>query len=798
MNYKLKRDGALLKVVLLGVALAMSLVMFSKVWFENSYENFVPLAERTYRVHPRFTKAGVDMNPEWTTTPGGIAPAIKSYSPVVEMATRYKVFRYDAAFYVVGQSDGDDARSVICREMILADSNLLELFPRPVVGASMQEIAAATHDVLLSRSLAKALSSDGDAESMIGKMLRSNTIVISDNFTVKGIFEDFPRNSDLRNIEMIGSVELNNTFNRDDHTWTMGNEVYHSYLRLLPKVVVEQTEEAIKEMVDKNIYALYAEYIPENMSMGYYLEEIATIHPSVRSVRSTTTLLLILGFSVLSIAMLNYVLFAVTALVKRAKNIATRRCYGASTWVIYKMLISDALVTLALSLVLAVFLIFALQPNVEELTSIRYGDLFTLNLIWIVAVVSLLVVVVCGLVPAAIYSKIPLSAAFRRFKERNAKWKHALLTLQFAGAMFFISLLTILSLQYNYLLTADVGYNYDNLLYIQFERFHHDGYQGVKDEVERIVGVDQVARSAKIPYVSMSSDGVVDRENVYLFTTNFIASADKDLPSLLELRITEGRDFDAENPVDYEVLVSRSFAEEMSKFEDWSDGAVGKTMQLSYTEPSTICGVYEDFMVGNATSLENMPSVIFFNETQEGNSKILMKYLLVKVQEDTPELRAEIQRKVKEVMPDQNIEVHSYSAEFAESYSDSKKFRDLVFYAGLIVLIITLIGLVGYTRDEIERRRAEVAVRKIHGATTGEIIQIFMRDVVLLLAFGIVAGGAASYFAAGKLLEMFAYKIPLSSWIFASSAIVVVAVIASVVIFTTRKAANANPVENLS
>ncbi|MFR9585422.1 MAG: FtsX-like permease family protein, partial [Rikenellaceae bacterium] len=90
----------------------------------------------------------------------------------------------------------------------------------------------------------------------------------------------------------------------------------------------------------------------------------------------------------------------------------------------------------------------------------------------------------------------------------------------------------------------------------------------------------------------------------------------------------------------------------------------------------------------------------------------------------------------------------SYTEEVIAAYSQSKKFRNMVLYAGLIVLIITLIGLVGYTRDEIQRRRSEVAIRKIHGATTAEIIHIFMRDIVWLLAFGIVAGAATSLFAA--------------------------------------------------
>ncbi|MFI3320938.1 MAG: ABC transporter permease [Rikenellaceae bacterium] len=802
-NILRNRDGELLKVILLGVALAMSLVMFSKVYFENSYEDFVPKAERIYRVHPRFTRAGLRMIPQWATTPGGIAPTIIKFSPLFESATRYKVYRNDAAFYKVSDSDSDDARSVVCSEMILADSNFLSFFPRNVIGATMEDIASTSHDVLLSRSLAESLSHDGDAESIIGSMIRSNAIVIDEDFTVKGIFDDFPKNSSLCDIEVIGSVELNNLFyDEEDHNRLMGNEVYHSYVRLQPNVEVAELDKAIENAIETDIVKTYKDFIPDDMSIGYYLEGIKTIHTSEQSVRSTITLLLILGISVLAIAMLNYVLFAVTALVKRAKNIATRRCYGAPTWVIYKMLISDALSTLLLSLALAVFLLFALKPNIEAITGVRYVDLFTFDIVWIVVVVSLMVVMVCGVVPAAIYSKIPLSAAFQRFKERNTKWKYALLAVQFSGAMLFIALLSIMTLQYRYLLSVDIGYKYDNLLYVQFERFNSDGYKEVKDNVIKVAGVEKVARCSDLPYTFLSSNSTYDSQDGFLFSSNEMSAADEDLPSIFGLEIVEGRDFDAEHPTGQEALVSKSFVEQMSKYKDWSDGAVGKSFQMSShnhnDEYSTVCGVYEDFLVGNAVTLDDMPSVIFYSETQSHNYNVKMKYLVIKVREDTQEIRTAIQNAIKEIVPSQNTEIRNYSAEFEQSYSDSKNFRNMVLYAGLIVLIITLIGLVGYTRDEISRRRSEIAIRKIHGATTSEIIQIFMRDVVWLLLFGLLAGGAASLYAANSLLEMFAYKITLSPWIFLLSAVVVTAVIAAVVISTTHRAADANPVDNLN
>ncbi|MFR9504223.1 MAG: FtsX-like permease family protein [Rikenellaceae bacterium] len=279
-------------------------------------------------------------------------------------------------------------------------------------------------------------------------------------------------------------------------------------------------------------------------------------------------------------------------------------------------------------------------------------------------------------------------------------------------------------------------------------------------------------------------------------------SADENYINLLGIDIVAGRNFSKEAPVGREVLVSEKFITEMEKQVDWGGNAIGREMLFSEHSQSdderyTICGVFKEVIGGTAYYEDSRPQVIFFNHTEGNGYTDYLHVLMIKLKEETPETTASINKLLQRLFPEKMLYTQSYTEEVVAVYSDSQKFRNMVFYAGVIVLIITLIGLIGYTRDEIERRRAEIAIRKIHGATTSEIIQIFMRDVVWILIFGIMAGGAASYYAANSLLEMFAYKIALHWWIFALSAVAVIGVIVAVVIATTHKAADANPVENL-
>ncbi len=788
----------MLKVILLGVALAMSLVMFSKVWFENSYEEFVPLRDRTYRVTVTYVDGG--KSSDYDRLSGGIVGLAADYTPQIEMTTRFTNLGEELTFAHAGVAF-EESKPTTAGSMVAADTLFFDMFPTATTGENPKTTLSNIGGVMLSRSLAEKMSDDGDPTSMIGVSIKCVTKNYGEH-VVKGLFDDFSENSDLHNIEIVIPIDVMG----GGKDGALGNDRYDSYVRVVEGANIAEVERAFVEVKEKNMFAQAQEWgiNTDEMDITFRLQPLSEYHSGQSDVKIMTYMLTSLGVAMLLIAMLNYVLIAVTALVKRAKNIATRRCYGAPTWVIYKMLISEALVTLLLSLALAAFLIFALQEQVEAIVGVEYRALFGWNSAVIVAVVSLFVVAVCGMLPAMLYSRIPLAAAFTRFKERNTKWKHALLAVQFAGAMFFVSLLGIIAMQYRFVLNLDMGYNYDNIIAVQTATLTPEERLLLKEELSKVAGVEMTSYCSSVPLNGGSgNDAQLPEDDNVRFNIRDFYSADENYIDLLGIKIVEGRNFSKEAPVGREILVSERFITEMEKQIDWGGNAIGREMLFSehsqgLNDRYTICGVFREIIGGTAYSEDTRAQVIFFNHTESSRYTNYLNALMIKLEEETPEVTATINALLQRLFPEKMLYTQSYTQEVTTAYSESQKFRDMVFYAGLIVLVITLIGLIGYTRDETQRRRAEVAIRKIHGATTVEIIRIFMRDIIWLVAGGIVAGGAASYYAATTLLEMFAYKIPLSWWIFTASAVVVIAVITAVLLLTTRKAANANPVENLS
>ena len=138
-----------------------------------------------------------------------------------------------------------------------------------------------------------------------------------------------------------------------------------------------------------------------------------------------------------------------------------------------------------------------------------------------------------------------------------------------------------------------------------------------------------------------------------------------------------------------------------------------------------------------------------------------------------------------------------YKSLINEAYLSAKLFRNSILVASILILIITLLGLIGYTADEISRRSKEIAIRKITGATSTNILQIISKDILFISLPAIIIGIMISYVTGMQWLQQFAVKIPLNALLFLTSGLFIILLILTSVIFRTWKVANENPVNSI-
>lgn len=770
----------MMKIVSLSVGLSVALILIAKIYFEQSYDTFYPDADRTYQIYENYSQHGNES--DYFRVSGAVAPGMLYEVPGVEAATRLTDIGGDESLFTTPDKERYSARFIM-----MADSNVFDLFPRPILSGNPKKILAKPWYAMISRSLAEKM---GGIEKVEGL-----TIIPDENpglkVTIGGVFEDIPENANLRYDMLVSMAGMDK---ESLENW-VGNDRYKGYVRLVPGVTAESLTPAIHDMALRHQDA--EDMKRWRMELTYTLKPILDLHKNAGEVKSMVMMLAILALALLFTAVMNYILIAISSIVNRTKEVAVHKSYGASEGNIHNMMMSETLVHMVCSIVLAVFLIFLGRDMIHDLLDVSVEGLLFSKGALILLAVCVIVFLVTGFVPGALFARIPVAAAFRNFRESRRVWKLGLLFLQFIAAGFLVTLLIIVGRQHIFMVNSNPGYSYDRLACCSISGTDSTTRYKVLDELMRIPEVEAVTTSSVLPlWDGMSGNNIaLPESDKELFNIADLYWSGNGFLKLMEIPVIDGRSFTENVPKSDEVMVNRAFVEKMKEFTDWPDGPVGKSIFISEHDEYdskyyTICGVYENFRMGTLISQDDRPSVLFYRQRPLG-------YLLVKFHQITPEAVAKVNDKLEELIPDKDMKLSVYSVSMVEQYSSSRKFRDQVLIGGIITLLISMIGLIGYTNDEVNRRRKELAIRKVNGATLKDILTMFLTDILWLALPAIVLGCIITYYVAERWQEQFIEKIPLSLWMFVSGGLFVCLVVVVCIVYRTWSAANDDPVNSL-
>lgn len=777
-----KGEGNLTKILCLGVGMAIGLVMLAEVIFERSYDNFIPHLEDTYIIQENYKHQGNDWK-NHNTVSGAIAPGIKRYCPEVEAATRFTILNEDLLLTT------DDQRT-IKGNAYLCDSSFFEVFPRKILmGEAPHTGLEKANNAYISAKLLKVLGND-----IIGKQLTWK-IFPDFHLTVVGVFEDFPENTHLPKIDIAVALPTIGQIMGDGRNNWLGNDRYSGYIRLRPGTDPQTLEPNIKHMLYTNAPM---EELERSGSQFYLnLKPVSKIFLSSEYNRIMNIVFLIFAFIMLAVAVLNYILLVVSSVVKRAKSIATYRCYGAESKDIYRMIQAESALHCFIALILAVLIVFGLQDFLQEQMGHSLRALFSPTALVLCLMVVIAVAVICGVMPGYIYTRIPVTYAYRRYTENKRQWKLGLLFVQFMLTTFFVCLLTVIGLQYQALTNYRTGFEYKNILYTSLSGTQNVERERCIQELKRLPNVSGVTWGYQEMFMKCSGNNVYDPQN----DKEYMNIADMydvgpDYHKVFSIPILEGTGFTTElgDSVSQEVMVSRSFIDKMEKLAGWTGSPIGKQVFITEHQgrPYTICGVYEEIHLGSqvAEDFDDRPTVMFYNTHPN-------HLLYIRLKEMGPEQIKEIQDIVSRTMPSQEKHVYSLDLEMANQYNMLLHVRNSILFVGLCILVIALIGLIAYIRDEVNRRRSEIAIRIIHGAQVKDVQLIILKDILKIAIPAVLIGTAFALFASNRLLELFAFKINLTGYIFGGCILVVLIIMLILSTSMIWKAARSNPINNL-
>lgn len=783
-----KGEHSLTRIISLAAGLAFGILLLSEVLYYYSFDSFYPDAGNIYVVCENFKADNSSDKIETNdAVSGAVAPGLKAEVPGIEAATRLNSIG-TSAFYT-------DDKKVYEGMFSLADENLFDVLPRPMISGNPGEILRTPMNCMVSGKIAEMMGGD-----VIGKVIELKEYP-NKKLTIAGIFKALPENTNYKYDILISIVSTSEFIWDGTKNW-FGNDRYYTCIKLASGVDPESLAPAVRKMQEVHQDIARMEQMQNGMVLKYSFKPIRKIH--IDDVKDMVIILSAIAFAVLFVSLLNYILLTLSALVNRAKTSAIHKTCGAQASDIQQMIFTETLLLFLISLVSAFIIILIIKPLAEAQLGHQLSSVLNPYVIWPLLILMAVLVLLISYLPGRFFARIPVATAFRSYHQKGNKWKLALLSLQFAGATFILTVLVVVMLQYDRMRNSDHGYRADGVYFGSTSGIPANKIPTVLNELRTISQIETVAMGCAVPTDGASGNNVsLPDQEKELFNVADFYWIDENYLSILNIPVTEGSGFSPKTCIPNDFLISRKGAQMLLVNSGWKDGVVGKQITLSEHGTNTIKGVFPDFITNSMADPDKRPAIFSYLPDEKFQELIekhpsLSCYFIVKAHEGAYSgIIERISAVLNSALPHQDSVVRSLKAEQTDRYASEKGFRNAMVAGNIVILLITLMGLLGYTVTEVSRRSKELAIRRVSGAGLSDILKIFILDLEYIALPAVLIGMTGAWFIATKWMQNFAYKIPLSWSIFMSCSLFVLFMIAVASAANYIIVANKNPVESL-
>ena len=334
----------------------------------------------------------------------------------------------------------------------------------------------------------------------------------------------------------------------------------------------------------------------------------------------------------------------------------------------------------------------------------------------------------------------------------------------------------VIWMQLGHINNLDLGYNKERVA-VCGHSFSPEEAMTIKHFYEELPYVEAVTSSGGYPIWGYSGEMVSEIQGQALFSTRFDYWIEN-YPSFMGMSFVQGR-MPREKD---EVAVNETFVRKMN----WSSDVLGKTFFTDLGRVKVV-GVVKNFMIGSAYFTQDHPFVAHYHPTFIGKVQVRLK-------EPFAENLQRLNQDVSEAFAGVNANFSSLDVIIHGTYGGLESFGKVTTVATIIVLFITLMGLIGYTNDETQRRSKEIAIRKVNGAEASGILELLAKDVLVTALPAVLLGTLASWYVGELWMSQFATVVGSTIPYYIMTALVTLLMIVGVVVVKTWKIANENPV----
>jgi putative ABC transport system permease protein len=759
----------------LAVGIACCLLILLFVQDERSYDQFHERSEDIVRV----TLGIPDRDENLDVTPTIVAPLFKRTFAEVEDATRiYNISRFRSTIIRNGDTAWEE------KQFVYADSTVFNVLTFPFIQGDPRTALVRPGTLVLTESA--ALKYFGSvAEAMGGRLV----VGTDAEFEVTGILEDVPANSHIQ-FDVMASFA--STWWANQEIWGSAN--FQTYLLLHDRDGLENVRRQTEEMLT----AVRAEMgVGPGFGLGFErLEDIYLVHMGrARYVRMFTGLALLILF----IACVNYVNLATARSARRSREVGMRKVLGADRAQIMRQFFGESALVAGIALLLGIGLAVLALPLFSDLAN-KSLSLATLNTArsWLaVAGLMALVTAAAGLYPALVLSSfepVRVLKGGRTTTGGNALFRKVLVVFQFGITVFLLVATTVVFKQLRFVQNTDVGYDREQVVAIPLsETSARRAIPALRSTLLENVAVQSVSAVNAIPGRMMggyrfATPATINDDDTPM---TFASPVDPHVVETLGLELLSGDGFkdvpDLSVRPDsgrYQYIIN----EQLMRVAGWTpETAIGQRMTVSgSTRMGDVVGVVRDFNFLDLRT-EIRPQALFIEPEYN--------VLLVKLStSDLPGTLSFVQRSWSEMTGGSPWSYTFLDDAFSQMYDAEQRLAGIFSSASILAVLIACLGLVGLASFTTEQRTKEIGVRKVLGATSGQVVLLLNRDMTLWVIVGAVLALPAAWWAMDTWLGDFAYRTELSWWTFAGAAAVAALMAWLTVSWQSYRAATTDPV----
>ena len=762
-----------------GLAVGITCAALIFLWVEDELtfnHNFV---RRNYLYHVMQNEksdAGISTN---GSTPGPLAAALKADIPGIVNSGRLSWAMDELAIF------GDKS---IKENGMYADPTVLSMYTLPFIYGSPGTALKDPNAVVISETMAKKFFGNTNP---VGKMIKMNAKAaysVDGLYTVTGVFKDLPANC-YYHFQWLSPYT----------TWEDANTWLKPWSNNLTETIVELSSTASPSTINKQL-ANYVSTKVTGSTNQCFLFSMNDWHlrsnfvngvqdgGNIKYVRLFSTIAVI----ILLIACINFMNLSTARSEKRAKEVGVLKVMGADKKRLIGKFIGESLLMSFIAVLLAIGLLYALLPYYNQLVQkqlsidlsnpLHSGGLLSIGII---------AGLVAGSYPAFYLSSFNPVKVLKgiRLKSSGAVIfiRKGLVVTQFTASVILIISTIIVYRQVEHIKDRDLGYNKNNLIYMDLQGNMKDHFSEIKNSL--------IATG----YVENAAISLHDALHVYSYGDGFSwqgKSPNAKLPihsnvvsseylSTMHMQLMDGRDFYPGNIDTNRVIINESMASLMGK-----QGKIGSTITAGDFK-LTIVGVINDFIYNDVYG-KGAPLVLI-------NGGYSATVMAVRFKPDVNLSRAlentgEVMKRANPGFP---FEYRFADKDFDEMFSSETLIGKLAGVFAMLAIFISCLGLFGLAAYTAERRTKEIGIRKVLGASVTGLTGLLAKEFLQLVTISCVIAFPLAWWFMNNWLRDYAYRTTIQWWMFALAGLSALFIALVTVSFQSIKAALTNPVKNL-